>query len=63
MEEKDNKLLSERDAAKWFGWSIDKMRQIRKSGQIEYYKFSDQTIKYSMAQLEEYKNRFLMQTA
>lgn len=62
MEEKD-KLLSEREAAKWFGWSVDKMRQIRKSGQIEYFKFSNQTIKYSLAQLEEYKNRFLIQAA
>ncbi len=58
------KLLSEREAAEeYFGWSIDKMRQIRKAGNIEYFQFNGQVIKYSIQQLEKYKNRFLMKAA
>jgi hypothetical protein len=58
------KLLSEREAAEeYFGWSIDKMRQIRKRGEIEYFQFNGQIIKYSVEQLEAYKNRFLKKAA
>jgi hypothetical protein len=58
------KLLSEREAAEeYFGWSIDKMRQIRKRGDIEYFQFNGQIIKYSVEQLEAYKNRFLKKAA
>jgi len=64
MNEKSTKLLTEKEAAKnFFGWSIQKMRQVRKSGEIEFYKFNDQVIKYSIDQLETYKNRFLKQAA
>lgn len=63
MDNISDKLLSEREAAEHFGWSIDKMRQIRKQGEIEYFKFNNQMIKYSITQLEEYKNRFLKQAA
>lgn len=63
MDNTSNKLLSEKEAAKFFGWSIDKMRQIRKKGEIEYFRFNSQVIKYSISQLEEYKNRFLKQAA
>ncbi len=63
MEAEETRLLSEKEAANWFGWSIDKMRQIRKSGEIRYYKFNNQVIKYSIEFLEEYKNRFLKQPA
>jgi hypothetical protein len=64
MEAKITRLLTERQAAEeCFGWSIEKMRRLRKSGEIEFYKFNDQVIKYSIEQLEAYKNRFLKQVA
>jgi hypothetical protein len=64
MEAKITRLLTERQAAEeFFGWSIEKMRRLRKSGEIEFYKFNDQLIKYSIEQLEAYKNRFLKQVA
>jgi hypothetical protein len=64
MIEKSTKLLTEREAAEeYFGWSIEKMRQIRKRGEIEYFKFNEQVIKYSIEQLENYKNRFLTQAS
>jgi hypothetical protein len=64
MEAKLTRLLTERQAAEdFFGWSIEKMRRLRKNGEIEFYKFNDQLIKYSIEQLEAYKNRFLKQAA
>lgn len=64
MDGKNSKLLTEREAAeKFFGWSVEKMRQIRKRGEIEYFRFNDQVIKYSIQQLENYRNRFLKQEA
>jgi hypothetical protein len=64
MEAKITRLLTERQAAEdFFGWSIEKMRRLRKSGEIEFYKFNDQLIKYSIEQLEAYKNRFLKKAA
>jgi len=63
MDVENEKLLSEREAAEWFGWSIDKMRKIRKQKEIEYYEFNKQVIKYSVRQLEDYKQRFLKQAA
>jgi hypothetical protein len=64
MEAKLTRLLTEREAAEeYFGWSIEKMRRVRKSGEIEFYKFNDQVIKYSIDQLETYKNRFVKQAA
>ena len=64
MNEKPTKLLTEREAAEeFFGWSVDKMRQIRKRGEIEYFRFNDQVIKYSIEQLEAYKSRFIKQAA
>ena len=59
MSEEITKLLSEKEAGEFLGFKIDKMRQIRKSGQIEYYQFSPQSFKYSVEQLETYKNKFL----
>jgi hypothetical protein len=64
MEAKLTRLLTERQAAEeFFGWSIEKMRRLRKSGEIEFYKFNDQVIKYSIDQLETYKNRFVKQAS
>lgn len=59
MSEENTKLLSEKEAAERLGFKIDKMREIRKSGQIEYYQFSPQSIKYSVEQLENFKAKFL----
>ncbi len=62
MDGKSNKLLTEREAAEdYFGWSIQKMRKVRIRGEIDFYQFNDQLIKYSIEQLEEYKNRFVKQ--
>ena len=63
MDKTDRKLLTEREAADYFGWSVFTMREIRKSGEIDFIKFNDQTIRYTIEQLEAYKNRFLIQTA
>ncbi len=64
MEAKITRLLTERQAAEdVFGWSIEKMRRLRKQGEIEFYQFNDQVIKYSVEQLETYKNRFVKQVA
>jgi hypothetical protein len=64
MEGQLTRLLTEREAAEeYFGWSIEKMRRVRKSGEIEFYQFNDQVIKYSIDQLETYKNRFVIQAA
>lgn len=64
MDSKQNKLFTEYEAAtEYFGWSIYKMRQIRKRGEIEFYKFNNQVIKYSIEQLEAYKSQFLKQLA
>lgn len=63
MEKKDTKLLSEKEAAAWFGWSVATMREIRKRGEIEFIQFNGQTIRYTIEQLEAYKNRFLKQAA
>jgi hypothetical protein len=62
MDGKSIKLLTEREAAEeYFGWSIQKMRKVRMRGEISFYEFNDQVIKYSIEQLEEYKNRFVKQ--
>lgn len=63
MDKKDTKLLTEKEAADYFKWSVFTMREIRKSGQINFIEFSGQTIRYTMEQLEAYKNRFLKQAA
>ena len=60
MKEKlKQKLYSERDASDFFGWSIFTMREIRKRGEIEYLIFNDKTIRYTIEQLEKYKNEHL----
>jgi hypothetical protein len=64
MNEKSTKLFTEREAAEeFFGWSIQKMRQVRKQGEIEFYQFNNQVIKYSVEQLQAYKNRFVKKAA
>ena len=63
MNEKDKKLLTEKEAAEYFGWSLYTMREIRKRGEIDFIEFSGQTIRYTIEQLEAYRNRFLRQAA
>ena len=63
MNTAENKLLTEKQAADYFGWSVFTMREIRKRGEIEFIQFNEQTIRYTTEQLEDYKNRFLKQAA
>ena len=55
----ENTLLTERQAAEFFGWSVYTMREIRKRGGIEFVKFNKRTIRYTLSQLEAYKQRHL----
>ena len=57
------KLLTEKDAAAYFGWSVFTMREIRKKGEIEFIQFNNQTVRYTVEMLEAYKNRFLKKAA
>ncbi len=61
MIEKNNeeKLFSERQAADYFGWSVFTMREIRKRGEIPHLIFNNKTVRYTLEQLEEYKNGHL----
>lgn len=59
MDKKDNKLLTEKEAADYFGWSLYTQREIRKRGEIEFIQFNEQTIRYTIEMLENYKNRYL----
>lgn len=60
---KDEKLLSEREAADYFGWSVYTMRAIRKRNEIDCIQFNHRTIRYTLEQLEEYKKRHLKAVA
>lgn len=53
-------LYSEQDAADYFNWSLATMREIRKRGEIEHLVFQDKTIRYTLEQLENYKNEHLV---
>jgi len=50
-------LLSENEAADYFGWSVYTMREIRKRGEIEHLVFNNKTIRYTRRQLEDYKKK------
>jgi len=52
-------LFTEKEAAEYFGWSVFTMREIRKRGDIEHLVFNDKTIRYTIEQLENYKNQHL----
>jgi hypothetical protein len=60
IQDKENALLTEREAAAYFGWSVYTMRAIRKSGEIEFVKFNQRTIRYTQQQLENYKSQHLV---
>lgn len=57
--EKEERLLTEKEASQFFGWSHYTMREIRKRGEIEFLKFNEQTIRYTTEMLQNYKNRYL----
>lgn len=54
---KENKLLTEREAAEFFGRSVYTMREIRKRGETGFVKFNERTISYTLSQLEDYKQQ------
>lgn len=58
--ELSEKLYSEREAADYFGWSVFTMREIRKRNEIEHLIFQDKTVRYTLEQLETYKNAHLV---
>ena len=58
-EKTENRLLTEQEAAAFFGWSVYTMREIRKRGEIECVKFNDRTVRYTLEQLEAYKREHL----
>ena len=59
--ETNEKLYTEREAAEeFFGWSVYTMREIRKRGEIKHLVFQDKTIRYTLEQLENYKNEHLV---
>jgi hypothetical protein len=59
IKEQENTLLTEQEAADFFGWSVYTMREIRKRGEIEFLRFHDRTIRYMLQQLEDYKCRHM----
>lgn len=59
----ENKLLTEREAAAFFGWSVYTMREIRKRGEIECVRFNERTVRYTLEQLEDYKRQHMSQAA
>ena len=63
MEKIEERLYTEREASEYFGWSLYTQRQIRKRGEIEFIQFNEQTIRYTLKMLENYKNRYLKQIA
>lgn len=59
IQNKENNLLTEREAAAFFGWSVYTMREIRKRGEIEFVRFNNRTIRYTIEQLENYKKKHM----
>ncbi len=49
-------LYTEREAADYFGWSVFTMREIRKRGEIPHLIFNNKTVRYTLEQLEKFKN-------
>jgi hypothetical protein len=58
MKKTDEKqqLFSEQEAANYFGWAVFTMREIRKRGEIQHLIFNNKTVRYTLQQLEEYKD-------
>jgi predicted site-specific integrase-resolvase len=55
----NDRLMTEREAAKQIGYSVYSLRDFRKRGLIEYFRFNNRTIKYSASQLESFKRRHM----
>ncbi len=53
---KEKQLFSEKQAADYFGWSVFTMREIRKRGEIGHLIFNNKTVRYTLEQLEKFKN-------
>ena len=62
-EKTENRLLTEQQAADFFGWSVYTMREIRKRGEIECVRFNERTVRYTLEQLEGYKRQHMSQAA
>ncbi len=56
----DEQLFSERQAAEFFRWSVFTMREIRKRGEIKCLVFSNKTVRYTLEQLQNYKDAHLV---
>lgn len=57
---KDEQLFSETQAAEFFGWSVFTMREIRKRGEIKCLVFNNKTVRYTLEQLQNYKDAHLV---
>ncbi len=57
---KDIPLFSEGQAAEFFGWSVFTMREIRKRGEIKCLVFNNKTVRYTIEQLQTYKDTHLV---
>jgi hypothetical protein len=55
----DEMLLTEREAAIRLGYSVYSLREFRKRGLIDYFRFNSRTVKYSPSQLEAFKREHL----
>jgi hypothetical protein len=56
---KDETLLTEREAAARLGYSVYSLREFRKRGLIDHFKFNSRTIKYSLTHLEAFMREHL----
>lgn len=57
----DSQFFKESEAAAWLRVSVMTLRNIRKAGQISYYRISNKMIRYSLEQLQEYQQKHLKQ--
>ncbi len=57
---KNEQLFSESRAAEFFGWSVFTMREIRKRGEIKCLIFNNKTVRYTLEQLQDYKEAHLV---
>jgi predicted site-specific integrase-resolvase len=57
--ERIESLLTEREAAARLGYSVYSLREFRRRGLIEYFRFNSRTIKYAPSHLEAFKREHL----
>lgn len=58
----EKRLYTEEEASDYFGWSFSKQRDLRKMGMIEHIQFNDQTIRYTIDQLENFQLKYTKST-